>query len=437
MPAASENSIRVLQVTHSYPPVGVGGVEQHVEGLTAALLGAGHAVTIYTRDGGDGVEGEVRLDTATAPAMGSVRYRYGDVKAFAGLYRSTALDAAFDTFLREAQSTHRFDVAHVHHLTGLSVGVLERLRAARIPTVMTLHDYWMLCARGQMWHRRGELCATIEASRCAECLGTPFGYLLGTDPVASVRAQHRDALHLLGLPDALVVPSARAIPPFAAAGVDPARIKVVENAVDTAALAAVPALRRRPREQSLRVGYLGTVIPSKGLDVLVAACQRLPEGAVSLHVHGNVVPYHGDEGFLTRTLGQLRPSDKFTFHGPYRTGDLPRILAGLDCLVAPARWAEAYGLTPREALAAGRPVIVSRIGGLQDAVSHGIDGLVVAPGDPAELAAALTRLLIEPELGLLLAAAGRKRPRGFDVLAKDLLTVYRSIAKLDRSGTRG
>lgn len=429
MPAASANSIRVLQVTHSYPPIGVGGVEQHVEGLAAALLRAGHAVTIYTRDGGEGVEGEVRLDTAAAPAMGLVRYRYGDVKAFAGLYRSAALDAAFDTFLREAHSTRPFDVAHVHHLTGLSVGVLERLRAARIPTVMTLHDYWMLCARGQMWHRRGELCATIEAGRCAECLATPFGHLLGTDPVASVHAQHTDALHLLGLPDALVVPSARAIPPFAAAGVDPARIAVVENAVDTTALATVPALRRRPRDQPLRVGYLGTLIPSKGLDILVAACQQLPQGAVSLHVHGNVVPYHGDEGFLTRTLSQLRPSDRFTFHGPYRTGDLARILGSLDCLVAPARWAEAYGLTPREALAAGRPVIVSRIGGLQDAVSHGVDGLVVAPGDPTELAAALTRLLIEPELGPALGAAGRRRPRGFGALADDLLTVYRSIAK--------
>ena len=437
MSTASEHGLRVLQVTHSYPPVGVGGVEQHVEGLAAALLGAGHGVTIYTRDGGEGAEGEVRLDTDAAPAMGRVRYRYGDVKAFAGLYRSAALDAAFDTFLREAQSAHPFDVAHVHHLTGLSVGVLERLRAARIPTVMTLHDYWMLCARGQMWHRRGELCATIEAGRCAECLATPFGYLLGTDPVASVRAQHTDALHLLGLPDALVVPSARAIPPFAAAGVDPTRIRVVENAVDTTALAAVPALRRRPRDQPLRVGYLGTLIPSKGLDVLVTACQRLPPGAVSLHVHGNVVPYHGDEGFLTRTLSQLRPSDDLTFHGPYRTGDLPRILAGLDCLVAPARWAEAYGLTPREALAAGRPVIVSRIGGLQDAVSHGVDGLVVAPGDPAELATALARLRIEPELGPALGAAGRKRPRGFGALADELLTVYRSIAKLDQSASRG
>ncbi len=427
-------SLRVLLVTHSYPPHGVGGVEQHVEGLAAALIAAGHQVEIYTRDGGAGTEGDVTVDRSTAPAMARVTYRFGDVQAFAGLYRSARLDAAFAAYLRAAP---RFDVAHVHHLTGLSVGVLEALRTASVPTVLTLHDYWMLCARGQMWHRRGELCATVEPRRCAECLGTPFGYLLGADPVAAVQAQHEAARRLLGLPDALVVPSARAVPPFVALGIDASAIRVVENGVDTNALAAVPPLRRRTRTEPLRVGYLGTLIPSKGLDVLVAACQRLPPGSVALHVHGNVVPYHGDEGFLTRTLTQLRTTDRFAYHGPYRTADLAAILASLDCVVAPARWAEAYGLTPREASAAGRPVIVSRIGGLQDAVRDGVDGLLVPPGDPVALAAALTRLLVEPDLGPTLGAAARSRSRGFSALAKDLLTVYRSVAKLDHPAGAG
>ncbi len=350
-----------------------------------------------------------------------VAYRFEDLRTLDGLYRNPTLDAVFARFLAAHPP---FDVAHVHHLTGLSVGILEHLRATQVRTVMTLHDYWMMCPRGQMWHRRGELCATVEPGRCADCLATPFGALLGSDPRAAVANLHAGALAALRLPDALVVPSVRALPPFVALGVDPASVRVVENAVDVRQLAAVPALAGRAPGQPLRIGYLGTLIPSKGLDVLIDAMQRLPAGAASLDVFGNVVPYHGDQGFLTRAFGRLRPQDRVTYHGPYLTPDLCGILTQLECVVAPALWAEAFGLTVREALAAGRPAIVSRIGGLADAVRDGVDGFLVEPGDREGLANALRRLSVEPDLASRMGAAGRGRPRGFAVMAAELAEIY-------------
>ena len=181
----------------------------------------------------------------------------------------------------------------------------------------------------------------------------------------------------------------------------------------------------------LRIGYLGTLIPSKGLHVLVEAFlwlwQKLGDGC-RLDVHGNWVPYHGDNSYLDRVFGDLPQGAPIHYHGAYTTTDLPRILAGIDVVVAPALWEEAFGLTAREALAAGRPVICSRIGGLQDAVEDGVQGWLVPPGDPMALGEALERLAGDRRQLLQMGAAAGQQRRGFDAMATELAGLYRDLA---------
>ena len=69
---------------------------------------------------------------------------------------------------------------------------------------------------------------------------------------------------------------------------------------------------------------------------------------------------------------------------------------------------EGYGLTAREAMAYGRPVVATAVGGLRDAIEDGVDGLLVPPRDPAALRSALERLLGDPELRSRLGAAARR-----------------------------
>jgi len=422
------DSLKILLVAHGLPPESVGGVEQHVEGLARALHSLGHEVAVYCKTGRE----QLRQGTLVSDPrerwpfpVTRVVYRHEGLSGLDSLYRVPELDQAFTEFLRDKH----FDVAHVHHLTGISTGVLEVLRAHGIPSVLTLHDYWLMCPRGQMWHRRGEICERVEPQRCADCLALTFGaWLPGSVGVQSVSAVHASALRTLASADRLVVPSARALAPFAALGLDTSRVAIVTNGVDT------PALQRlappgRKAGTPLRVGYLGTLIPSKGLDVLVDAIVSLPRGMVELAIHGNAVPYHGDEGFLTRVFGKLSPTDHVHYHGPYRTADLPAILAEIDVVAAPALWHEAFGLTVREASAAGRPVVVSRVGGLQDAVADGIEGLVVSPGDKVALAHALRRLAEDPELVLAMSRRARQRPRGFTAMANDLLAIYAALLR--------
>ena len=88
--------------------------------------------------------------------------------------------------------------------------------------------------------------------------------------------------------------------------------------------------------------------------------------------------------------------------------DVPAVLAASHVFVLSTR-SEGLPLTVLEAMAAGLPVVASRVGGIPEAVVDGETGLLVAPGDPEELAAALARLLDDPELRERLGAAGRSR----------------------------
>ena len=105
------------------------------------------------------------------------------------------------------------------------------------------------------------------------------------------------------------------------------------------------------------------------------------------------------------------------------------MLESIDVLAAPARWHEAFGLTVREALAAGRPVLVSRMGGLQDAVADGVEGRVLPPDDIDAWAEALGELVASPERVTALGRGARQRTRGFAAMAAECGALYARIVR--------
>ena len=107
---------------------------------------------------------------------------------------------------------------------------------------------------------------------------------------------------------------------------------------------------------------------------------------------------------------------------------MPDRVASVDVLAAPAKWHEAFGLTVREGLAAGRPVLVSRVGGLQDAVEDGVEGRVLPPGDVEAWADAIRTLAADRGELARLQANTRTRARGFAAMARELVDLYGEVA---------
>jgi GT2 family glycosyltransferase/glycosyltransferase involved in cell wall biosynthesis len=321
-------------------------------------------------------------------------------------YRDPALTAAAARIVDE----WRPDVVHVHHLAGLSTGLVTHARAGGAAVVITFHDFWPVCPLGQLVDLDLHVCPGPEPAR--RCLGCVGGQVAIPDAVSSRAprlpvlraaagalarmagagsgrlAARRDEMRAMAnAADVRVAPSRFVATRLEALGL--AAIEVVPNGHDPIEVAA-PRPDTRGR---VRFGFLGAAIPSKGVHILAQAFRRLDSRRAALRIHGPFPPYHGDVTYESRIRALLGPHAEEAIRGPFAPDRLPEILAGIDVVVVPSIWEENAPLVVEEAFLARRPVLVSDHGGLAERVRHGIDGLRFAPNDATALAAAMEAML--------------------------------------------
>lgn len=214
-----------------------------------------------------------------------------------------------------------------------------------------------------------------------------------------------------------------------AAGVPAERIRLVPSGVDPEALLAPPGARETLRaawgvtDDQVVVLAVGALVRRKGHDLLLEAAARL-QGAARLRV---VLCGDGPEaGALRERAARLRlPVVLAGFRG-----DVAACLAAADIVAMPSR-REGLGVAALEAMAAGKPLIATRVGGLAEVVRQEETGFLVPPEDVPALAAALGRLLADPELRGRLGAAGRDRVRAeytADRMAAGTVACYQGAA---------
>lgn len=191
-------------------------------------------------------------------------------------------------------------------------------------------------------------------------------------------------------------------------GVEPGRITVVPSGVDPDAFAPPPGARSARRHawgippDGVLVLVVGALERRKGHAVLLEAARQLPRREAALHY---VFCGAGSAGeALAAAAAPL--GDAVRFAG-FR-GDVAACLAAADVVAMPSLQ-EGLGVAALEAMAAGKPVVASRVGGLAEAVADGETGMLVPPGDPAALAAALAMLARDAAIRDRLGAAGRVR----------------------------
>jgi glycosyltransferase involved in cell wall biosynthesis len=171
-----------------------------------------------------------------------------------------------------------------------------------------------------------------------------------------------------------------------------------------------------PPEEPPHVLYVGRLSEEKGIRELVAATEGVPRVVVGDGPLRSLVP---------NAVGFVGPSKL----GPY--------YERAAIVVCPSR-REGYGVVAREAMAYGRPVVASAVGGLVDAVEDEVTGLLVPPGDAGALRAAIERLLRDADLRSRLGAAGRERAReswSWEAATRAALDAYRTAST--SGGTSG
>jgi glycosyltransferase involved in cell wall biosynthesis len=217
--------------------------------------------------------------------------------------------------------------------------------------------------------------------------------------------------------DRVVVPS-EAVRGFALRyRVDPAKLIVRHDGVDPHRFKPDPAAGARVRAElgldlsDQLIGTVGRLVPSKGHDVLLRATAALVREWPSLRCLIVGEPRLAEEREWKRRLvalvEELDLGDRARFVG-WR-GDVPAVLAALDVLVQPVRFPDPFPRAVLEAMAVGRPVVATAMGGLPEAIEDGVSGFLVSRPKAELFAAALRRLLADPIAAEAMGAASRAR----------------------------
>lgn len=213
-------------------------------------------------------------------------------------------------------------------------------------------------------------------------------------------------------------------------GVERERICLVPSGVElgNAAPGAGDAFRRElglAPDESL-VGNVAHLADHKGQRYLLEAVPSVL--AVFPRTRFVIVGEGELEGELKALAASLSLGDRLVFTG-FRA-DVPAVLAALDLFVMPSHL-EGLGTIVLDALAAGKPVVAARAGGIPDILQDGVEGLLVPPKDPESLSRAIRRVLADRGLAQRLAAAGRKRVEerfGVDAMVEGNLRLYQELA---------
>ena len=162
-----------------------------------------------------------------------------------------------------------------------------------------------------------------------------------------------------------------------------------------------------PRDGLARIVTVGRVVPRKGFADIIEAT-ALVEDTELVVVGGSPDESGAELARLRGVAAEHGVRDRVRFAGMVPRTRMPGLLRSADAVVC-APWYEPFGIVPLEAMACGRPVIASEVGGMLDTVIGGVNGLHVRPRDPDSIAAGIAMLLRDPALAQRFGEAGRER----------------------------
>jgi glycosyltransferase involved in cell wall biosynthesis len=439
--------MKIVQSAGWYFPDSLGGTEVYVAGLCRRLRAAGQEVLVAAPEPGADRDRTYEHD-------GVPVYRY-PIPAAPNRAESQDLVVA-----RGAERFHRWlagqhpDVVHAHtFVTGLGLAELKAARQAGARVIVTTHSAALgwICQRGTMmrWGERlcDGLCRPMKCAACAlharglpkalaaalgaipapvgrpaRSLPGPLGTALGMgDFIARNQARQREMLRIV---DRFVLLTEWALEAAAANGAPREKLALNRLGISHGKIVPKPGPIEQPTRSPILVGYLGRYESIKGVrDLGRAVASTAPSLPIRFEFRG---PVASDEE--RRVQGALRDlvghDPRVTFAPPVPPARALDVLASYDVLCCPSLTLEGGPTVAIEAQAVGTPVIGTRIGGLAELVTDGLNGRLVAPGDCRGLAAVLAEIASDPAGTVDRWRRALPAVRTMDEIAADYLAIY-------------
>jgi glycosyltransferase involved in cell wall biosynthesis len=385
---------------HASPLAAIGGVDAggqnvHVAALAAGLAQRGHDVTVHTR-----------RDDESLPERVVTQDGYDVVHVPAGPPRAVPKDdlldhmPAFARVLRRHWASRPPDLVHAHFwMSGLASVEAAAALLTQVPVVQTFH------ALGSVKRRHQGPADTSPADR----VDLERGLCRDVTHVVATCSDEVFELRRLGLPSD--------------------RVSIVPCGVDTAMFTPRGPVAARTDRRRLLV--LGRIVERKGHDDAVRALVSVPDAELVVVGGPPAEELAGvpEVQRLRAVAAEAGVADRLVFTGSVGRADVPAWVRSADVVLA-VPWYEPFGITPLEAMACGRPVVATAVGGLVDTVVDGVTGDLVPPRDPDRLGEVLAALLADDERRAAYGAAGVRRARAryrWARVVADTESVYRQV----------
>jgi glycosyltransferase involved in cell wall biosynthesis len=397
--------MKILFVNSLYAPNVRGGAEIAIQHLAEALAGHGNDIVVASTVGDErGSVGIIRGVKVVYLPIANLHWPYDRVPRSSARRKLWHLadiyNPAMKMRLRRLMREERPDIVHTSNLQGISVSAWHAARAERIPILHTLQDYYLTCGRCTRYHN-GRTCERT----CMECMPLLVARRRASACVAAVVGISRyilDHHQRHGL--------------FSAASFS----DVIAH--DTPLVAASHGARAAVAP--LTFGYLGRLVPEKGVERLLDAFAKRNGEGWRLLIAGA-----GDERYereLRRKHAAARSRGAIQFLGWI---DSAEFFDKIDVLVLPSLWEEPLARVILEAYAHGIPVVGSARGGGPEMIDHGVTGMLFEPNETVSFDAAVDRLLGDPALVEDLGVKAHRRTADYAIerIVEKYLTVYRRL----------
>ncbi|MFY7698271.1 MAG: glycosyltransferase [Legionella sp.] len=414
--------MRILKIIHGYPPLYNAGSEVYSQMLCHGLANK-HQVDVLTRE-----ENPFAQDFALTRSQDPLdpRVTLYRINIPGEKYRYRYQHPEVDTIVAELLTTTKPDIVHIGHLNHLSTSLVHEIAKQNIPIVYTLHDYWLMCPRGQFIQRNAApenqlwaLCDGQDDRKCAKhCYA---GYFSGshhdadrdqtywTDWVARRMAHIRTILKQVTY---FIAPSRylhqRYIREF---DIPAQKMIYLDYGFDRVRLQN----RQRTANAPFTFGYIGTHIPAKGIQHLISAFGLL-KGVSQLFIWGrpNAQNTQGLKAIVATLPEEVQSRIQWfpEYHNEHIVND---VFNQVDCIVVPSIWVENSPLVIHEALQVRLPVITADTGGMAEYVLHEKNGLLFEHRNINSLVEQMQRMIDNPQLARQLGSQGYLQSNDRDI----------------------
>lgn len=416
--------MRILLISNGYPPAQNTGVETYTYNLAMNLAGRGHAVHVFCRHSAHNLP-DFELQSDIVDGIPVTRL-VNDFKAI-GDYRATYRDRRSEKIFKQLVDKFDPQLIHFNHLIGLSHRLPFICSASSIASVFTLHDFWPFCSRINLIDWQGRQCGGPDnGGDCYSCMsGSQPGWQLrflsqvkkslpfelrqmlrrkvmmqdSKTTLVTMRPEDFSARYVAIRDSILSVRRILATSEFvrsmyAANGYPADRIDVLPLGIEEPTISPALPSTSQP-DNGVTFAFVGSLIPPKGLDLLLQAFQRVQSPTARLLIYGE--ESSSPPEYYRKLSSLARGDERISFMGAFTQSQRTEVYQKMDVLVVPSRMPEMFSLVAREALMLARPVIAANIGALPELIQPGVNGDLFPSEDEDALLLCLEKIVSQPD----------------------------------------